>query len=86
MGDDEPTMLFYDASGNRVSEDDPAATRQFLSDDPNRPDSKGSPLRGKRLGPDEADAGDEAEETDAKAVKVPTATKAKTSPDDTKGG
>lgn len=36
---DEPVMLFYDAAGKKVSADSPAAVRQFLSDDPNRPDA-----------------------------------------------
>lgn len=36
---DEPKLLYYNAAGKRVTEGDSSAVRQFLSDDPNRPDA-----------------------------------------------
>lgn len=40
MDDDEAVMQFYDSDGKKVKE--PASGgRQFLSNDPNRPDAKG---------------------------------------------
>lgn len=36
---DAPKMLYYNAGGKRVKEGDASAVRQFLSDDPNRPDA-----------------------------------------------
>lgn len=41
MDDDNAKLLFYDADGNRVNENSPKAVRQFLSNDPNRPDADG---------------------------------------------
>jgi hypothetical protein len=38
---EEPTMRYYDADGKAVKEGDASAVVQYLSDDPNRPDSKG---------------------------------------------
>lgn len=35
----EPKMLYYNADGKRVKDDDPTAVRQYLEDDPTRPDS-----------------------------------------------
>lgn len=35
----EPKLLYYDAAGKRVDEGSAAAVKQFLSDDPNRPDA-----------------------------------------------
>ena len=40
VDDDEAVMHFYDAHGKRVSETDPAARVQYLSNDPGRPDAK----------------------------------------------
>lgn len=41
MGDDQdqPVMLFYNSDGNRVDKGSPDVNSQYLSDDPNRPDS-----------------------------------------------
>lgn len=39
MSSDQPTMQFYDGDGKRVDEGDPSVRRQFLSDDPARPDA-----------------------------------------------
>lgn len=36
---DDAQMLYYDADGNQASKDDASATRQYLSDDPARPDA-----------------------------------------------
>ncbi len=33
-------MHYYDADGKKVKEGDASATRQYLSDDPSRPDAK----------------------------------------------
>lgn len=36
---DDPKLLFYNAAGKKVHEGDPSAVKQYLSDDPNRPDA-----------------------------------------------
>jgi hypothetical protein len=41
VANDEPTLLYYDADGNRVAEGSETAVRQYLSDDPARPDAPG---------------------------------------------
>lgn len=88
MGD--PKMLFYDAEGNRVAdENDPRVRWQYLSDDPARPDAPKS----KRSGVVESRATTEAEpvtvipeaEPVVEATKVPaTEEKAQSEPTENK--
>jgi hypothetical protein len=40
--DEEAVLHFYDADGKRVKEGSAASVRQYLSNDPNRPDAKKS--------------------------------------------
>lgn len=39
MAKDDPKMQYYNAEGKQVAADDESAARQYLSDDPNRPDA-----------------------------------------------
>jgi hypothetical protein len=70
--DEEAVMQFYDGDGKRVKEGSAASVRQYLSNDPNRPDAKK---------PEKATPA--ADET-VKAISAPTEDKAVKAPVETK--